>query len=232
MPLKAFQSSLFAGGDVSLNLGAPLERVELRGRSWFEHHRGYVQGADSLFSMLATKLAWEQGRRWMYEREVDVPRLTAPVDVDASPIASTIRDHLSARYHTELGGAFAALYRDGRDSVAWHSDKVDLSRKEHLSAIVSLGGPRKFLLRPKGGGSSIRIMLESGDLLVLGGAVQHHWEHCVPKVAHAHPRIALLYFGKDRRPPRFATEGRARSEERHSTVRAGRRSPRTRRSPS
>jgi alkylated DNA repair dioxygenase AlkB len=162
-------------------------------------------GADDLFLDLRDNLAWESSRRWMYEREVAVPRLTANLSEDESdtyPVITQVRQLLARDYEADLKGAFAALYRDGNDSVAWHSDRVDLSRSTHTSAIVSLGGPRKFLLRPKGGGRSLPIWLESGDLLVLGGAIQHGWEHCVPKVTHALPRIALLYFGGDREPPR------------------------------
>ena len=60
-------------------------------------------------------------------------------------------------------------------------------------AIVSLGGSRRFLLRPKGGGQSVRLEPGPGDLLVMGGACQRTWEHTVPKVAFAQPRISLTF---------------------------------------
>ena len=59
--------------------------------------------------------------------------------------------------------------------------------------LVSLGFPRKFLLRPVGGGSSRSFMLGAGDLLVTGGKTQRTWQHSVPKVAKAGPRISLAY---------------------------------------
>jgi alkylated DNA repair dioxygenase AlkB len=60
-------------------------------------------------------------------------------------------------------------------------------------AIVSLGQPRRFLLRPRGGGRSIRYELGSGDLLVMGGTCQHTWEHSVPKARAAGPRLSVTF---------------------------------------
>jgi alkylated DNA repair dioxygenase AlkB len=85
------------------------------------------------------------------------------------------------------------LYRDGRDSVAWHGDRVGRRRSEAVVAIVSLGAPRRFLLRPKGGGRSLRLTPASGDLLVLGGTCQRTWEHSVPKCATAGPRVSVMF---------------------------------------
>jgi alkylated DNA repair dioxygenase AlkB len=63
-----------------------------------------------------------------------------------------------------------------------------------------VGERRKFLLRPKGGGASRPFMLGRGDLLVTGGTAQREWEHSVPKVAHAGPRISLAFrYGTDPR---------------------------------
>ena len=59
-----------------------------------------------------------------------------------------------------------------------------------MVAVVSLGGPRRFLMRPRGGGRCLSFTLASGDLLVMGGACQQSWEHSVPKVAHAPPRMS------------------------------------------
>src|ERR1700722_7626046 len=76
------------------------------------------------------------------------------------------------------------LYRTGDDSVAWHGDTIGRrSHDETLVAIVSLGAPRRLLLRPKGGGRGHRFSLGHGDLLVMGGTCQRTWEHSVPKTA-------------------------------------------------
>jgi alkylated DNA repair dioxygenase AlkB len=85
------------------------------------------------------------------------------------------------------------LYRDGNDSVAWHGDKISAEIEEPVVALVSLGDPRRFLLRPAGGGKSRAFTLGRGDLLVTGGKTQRAWEHSVPKVAQAGPRISLAF---------------------------------------
>jgi alkylated DNA repair dioxygenase AlkB len=85
------------------------------------------------------------------------------------------------------------LYRDGQDSVAWHGDKIRKEIQDPIVALLSLGEPRKFLLRPKGGGKSQAFALGHGDLLVTGGQTQRAWEHSVPKVALAGPRISVAY---------------------------------------
>ena len=85
------------------------------------------------------------------------------------------------------------LYRDGQDSVAWHPDRNGRVHRDPLVATVSLGARRKFQLRPRGGGR-IALVLEPGcgDLVVMGGACQHDWEHCVPKTARAvGPRMSV-----------------------------------------
>jgi alkylated DNA repair dioxygenase AlkB len=104
-----------------------------------------------------------------------------------------MRVALSERYEVEFTSVRANLYRDGRDSVAWHGDRVARDLPNAFVAIVSLGGRRRFLLRPKGGGRSVRFDPGPGDLLVMGGSCQRDWQHTVPKVAAAQPRISLTF---------------------------------------
>jgi alkylated DNA repair dioxygenase AlkB len=136
----------------------------------------------------------------MYDRTLDVPRLAAFYDESQKlpdPALETIRETLSEHYWPELGEPFRTvglcLYRGGSDSVAWHGDRIGRSRTDDtVVAIVSLGTPRRFLLRPRGGGPSQHFELGRGDLLVMGGSCQRTWEHCVPKLSHAHgPRISI-----------------------------------------
>ncbi len=106
---------------------------------------------------------------------------------------------LSEHYGREFDSVGFNLYRDGRDSVAWHADRIEEAIEDPVVALLSLGEPRRFLLRPKGGGTSRAFLPERGDLLVTGGRTQRDWEHSVPKVAHAGPRISLAYrHGMDR----------------------------------
>ena len=87
------------------------------------------------------------------------------------------------------------LYRDGRDSVAWHGDTTGSgATQDTVVAIVSLGTPRALALRPRRGGPAIRYDLGHGDLLVMGGSCQRTWEHAIPKTTRATgPRISVQF---------------------------------------
>jgi alkylated DNA repair dioxygenase AlkB len=134
----------------------------------------------------------------MYDQRVREPRLTAPWNARSGeplepPILEEIRAALSGRYGRRFDSVGFNLYRDGHDSVAWHSDRIAKEIEDPIVALVSLGEPRKFQLRPKGGGPSRTFMLGRGDLLVTGGRTQRDWDHSVPKVRQAGPRISLAY---------------------------------------
>jgi alkylated DNA repair dioxygenase AlkB len=109
------------------------------------------------------------------------------------------RDRLTAHYAEELGEPFVTagmcLYRDGRDSVAWHGDTIGRGAKaDTMVAIVSFGSPRSLLLRPRGGGESRRFALGHGDLIVMGGSCQRTWEHAIPKTARpVGPRVSVQF---------------------------------------
>lgn len=188
----ALQGSLF-GCDAAPGLG-PLADVVIRhqlGRgAWVDLLPGWLGCADELHDRLLD-VDWQAERRQMYERVVDVPRLLRFYDEHdplPHPMLSAARDDLSEHYRAELGERFATagmcLYRDGRDSVAWHGDTIGRGRDEDtMVAIVSLGSSRDFLLRPRGGGATIRHRLGHGDLIVMGGSCQRTWEHAIPKTS-------------------------------------------------
>jgi alkylated DNA repair dioxygenase AlkB len=169
--------------------------------AWVDVARQFVFGSDQLFELLSRTVPWSAERRRMYDRMVDVPRLAAFYDGDEDlphPFLAALREALSDHYAAELGEPFRSVglcfYRDGRDSVAWHGDTLGRGRSEDtMVAIVSLGTPRSLLLRPRGGGLSQAFELAPGDLLVMGGSCQRTWEHCIPKRAHAGPRISLQF---------------------------------------
>jgi alkylated DNA repair dioxygenase AlkB len=129
----------------------------------------------------------------MWDQVVEEPRLSTHVWPEPSPPAPAMADALSARYGLDVTSISANLYRDGQDSVAWHGDTAGRRVETTVVAIVSLGSPRRFLLRPKGGGNSIRLTPGHGDLLVLGGTCQRTFEHSVPKCAEAGSRISLMF---------------------------------------
>ena len=198
----AWQRSLFdVGDDVGLRPLDSIGRTRLAHGAWVDFLPGWLTGADELFDRLAAVVPWRAEERPMYDRVVAVPRLLAFYDDDDAlpdPILDEARTALDAHYAAELGERFRTAglcyYRDGRDSVAWHGDTIGRSSTEDtMVAILSLGEARRLSLRPRTGGESISFPVGHGDLLVMGGSCQRTWEHAVPKVAHAGPRISVQY---------------------------------------
>jgi alkylated DNA repair dioxygenase AlkB len=194
-----FQPSLFdrepAGFDGAF---ATVARLDLDESSWVDLAQGWLRGSDAVFAEVLSGRDWGQRTRFMYDGRVLEPRLTAPWSVaSGEPLRPAVLDEirlaLSARYGVLFDSAGFNLYRDGRDSVAWHADKIAKEVAAPIIALLALGEPRKLLLRPKGGGRSIAFPLGRGDLFVVGGATNRRFEHCVPKVARAGPRISVAY---------------------------------------
>jgi alkylated DNA repair dioxygenase AlkB len=189
------QLSLFGHERPALALDmARLRRIPLDAESWVDHAGAVLSGHASLFEMLRAHTRWRHERRVMYEREVDVPRLFAslPEDGPKPEVLGELELALARHYAVTFDHLGVALYRDGQDSVAWHRDHMPKDRPT-LVAILTLGSPRRFLLRPFGGGHSRAFQLGWGDLLVMGGMCQAHWEHSVPKQKSAGPRISCVF---------------------------------------
>ena len=197
------QGSLFDQAD-RLLLG-PLDGIRRTGLghgAWIDVLPGWLGGSDTLFEQLAAEVPWRAERRTMYDHVVDVPRLLAYYGADDAlphPVLTEAREALSAHYAEELGEPFSTAglcyYRDGRDSVAWHGDRIGRgAREDTMVAILSVGAPRDLLLRPMRGGDTVRRPLGHGDLIVMGGSCQRTWEHSIPKSTRAAgPRISIQY---------------------------------------
>lgn len=198
-----------------------LTRTCLDGSSWVDYAPGWLSGGDELFEEVLRTARWQQREVWMYERTVREPRLTAGWSVgpgsgtgtgsgtgsgEPAPLGqlpSAVRDicgALSDRYGVHFDSVWVNLYRDGADSVAWHGDRNRHVLTNPLVATVSLGAGRRFLLRPVGttpGGPTRATRMHTfepghGDLVVMGGACQHDWQHCVPKTARpVGPRMSV-----------------------------------------
>ena len=178
-------------------------RHHLSHGAWVDHLPGWVQGSDHVLDILLGDIGWREDRRQMYEREVAVPRLLrwyGRGETLPHPTLTDARLALDAHYGPELGEPFVTagmcLYRDGRDSVAWHGDRIGRGRSaDTMVAIVSFGSPRPLMLRPAGGGGeSLRFPLGHGDLLVMGGSCQRTWDHAVPKTSEPMgPRISVQF---------------------------------------
>lgn len=197
------QGSLFDQTD-EIRLGplTGLRRTVLGDGAWIDLLPGWLHGADALFEELAEGVPWRAERRTMYDHEVAVPRLLAHYgegDRLPHPVLDEARAALSAHYAAELGEPFTTAglchYRDGRDSVAWHGDRIGRgSREDTMVAILSVGEPRDLALRPRRGGPSRRVPLGHGDLIVMGGSCQRTWEHAIPKTTKGvGPRISVQF---------------------------------------
>ena len=185
-------------------------RRHLLGRgAWVDVRPDWLAAGDALFTTLLKDVPWHAERRQMYDSVVDVPRLTkfyAAGEPLPHPMLEAARDALSAHYADELGEPFVTaglcLYRDGRDSVAWHGDRIGRSRdSDTMIAILSLGSSRTLTLRPRDGGpiegttqKTLRFPLGHGDLVVMGGSCQRTWDHAVPKTSEPMgPRISVQF---------------------------------------
>ncbi len=197
------ESLLDVAGEPALGaLAGAVRRVPLARGAWVDLRPGWLEGSAAVFAALAETVPWRAERRHMYDRVVDVPRLLCfygEGEPLPDPWLTAALDALNGHYVAELGEPFRTaglcLYRDGRDSVAWHGDTIGRgSREDTMVAILSLGAPRALALRPRGGGRSLRFEVGHGDLLVMGGSCQRTWEHAVPKTAHAAgPRISVQF---------------------------------------
>ena len=198
--MTALQTNLFGSGEPRVDARmVNVGRIELDHGAWVELVPNWLQGEQTLFDELTATTTWHAGRRPMYDRMVDVPRLTAglPRDGPIPPILTTIADVLTERYREPIDRIGLAWYRDGRDSVAPHGDQVAREMSTTVMATVSCGARRRFLLTPAAGGRSLSLDLGQGDLLVMGGTIQRTWRHGVPKTAKAvGPRLCVMF-----RPP-------------------------------
>ncbi len=199
-PDLTWQASLFGGDAPSCDATfANTERLWLDSTSWVDYAPNWLRGADQVFDGLSHALAWRQREVVMWDRLLPEPRLTwwwdgSDGSAEPMPVLAEIRIAMSTRYERPFDTIGCNLYRDGRDSVAWHGDRERFVHEDPIVVIVSVGAPRSFMLRPRGGGRSCSFRLGHGDLFVMGGACQHDWEHSVPKAAHVEgPRLSIMF---------------------------------------
>jgi alkylated DNA repair dioxygenase AlkB len=196
-----------------------MHRIELGAGAWLDVALGWFSAHAALFADLRRSTAWQAHRRLMYERRVAVPRLTGSPAVSSASrrLLEDASQALSARYGRPLVEISLALYRDGADSVAMHGDTLTTDVDDAIVAILSLGAPRRFVMRrvaqSSEGDATVRgpstdvtsndrfwkgadrlvFTPSQGDLLVMGGTAQRTWLHGVPKVASAGERIAVMF---------------------------------------
>ena len=159
-----------------------LRRDELDATSWLDVVPGWVTDHGALFDVLLARAPWRQRTRTMWDKDVLEPRMVALVPPPFPSYVQELVDPLNDRYDVDFDSCLINLYRDGSDAVAWHADTVRKVLRDPLVATVSLGARRSFLVRPAGGGATVRRFRPGeGDLIVMGGSMQHDWHHTVPR---------------------------------------------------
>ncbi|MBB3751660.1 alkylated DNA repair dioxygenase AlkB [Mycolicibacterium sp. BK634] len=169
---------------------------ELDADSSIVHVRGLITGHDELVRHLSTLAGWERRRRWMYNREVDEPRLTCEYrDLSSAPaflveVGAALSWYCGVRYD----GLWMNWYRDHHDSTSWHADRPANTQETAVVPVVSLGAARRFLIRRSEGGPSTSFAPAGGDVLIMRGRCQRDWLHSVPKQQSATgPRMSLNF---------------------------------------
>jgi alkylated DNA repair dioxygenase AlkB len=178
---------------------------DARGRIAYTRRLVSTATAEAWFTDLRTAVPWKAERRRMYDREVDVPRLTSRYRTDDADAPGAIHD-ATARVSAHTGVAFTSVglnfYRDGRDSVAMHNDHLYELEPGFPIALVSLGSPRRMAIRAKEPPRrSLALDLEPGSLLLMSYETQLHYLHGIPKTKEdVGPRISLAFRVRPAKP--------------------------------
>jgi alkylated DNA repair dioxygenase AlkB len=206
----AWQESLFGGWildggrseisprqDHAADLGFDdVHRLYLDQWSWLDLVPGWLPDHAEVFERLLADAPWQQRERTMYDARVLEPRLVAGWTADDLAGLPTrvaeIRRAVGARYAADFDSVLVNLYRDGRDGVAWHGDRVRLRLEQTVVVTVALGERRRFRLRRGASGpTALTLISGEGDLIVMGGRCQHDWQHTVPKATRAGARMSI-----------------------------------------
>jgi alkylated DNA repair dioxygenase AlkB len=148
-----------------------------------------------LFALMAAEAPWSTETMWMYDKMVDVPRKVARYGAALPPLLAIAKTRIEAMLGECFSNVSLNYYRDGRDSVAWHSDHIEELAPDPTIALLSLGSTRQMKLRTKAQPRrTFAIDLDPGSVFVMAGASQEHWEHTIAKTARpADARISIAF---------------------------------------
>jgi len=190
-----------------------MESIEFAPAGWIRLWPDFLTNdqAEAVFGQLAESLAWEQHAIRLFGRMVNQPRLTAfygeqgvsyrysslklSAIVWSGPMLK-LANQVSAVTGERFNSVLCNYYRNGQDSMGWHADDEPELGHNPVIASVSLGASRRFDLKPKSEtvGQKRSIWLDSGSCLLMGGDLQHHWLHQIPKTKRVdEPRINLTF---------------------------------------
>jgi alkylated DNA repair dioxygenase AlkB len=183
--------------------------ISLNGEAIFYSQFFTIEESDQFFKELENDVNWKQDYIKLYGKPIPLPRLTAwygdegksyiysGIEQHPDPWTSTlemIKNRIESVANVKFNSVLLNLYRDGKDSVSWHSDDEPELGENPIIGSVSLGGTRRFCLKHKESNQKIEIELAHGSFLLMRGELQHYWLHQVPKTQKAvTPRINLTF---------------------------------------
>ncbi|MEZ5320872.1 MAG: alpha-ketoglutarate-dependent dioxygenase AlkB [Microthrixaceae bacterium] len=192
------------GFEPAIDRRAAVEHIALDDTSWVDLCRRFVPDATTLMHDMLTTVPWRPSSVFRYEVDLLRRRMEGSLRGIDLPVVRQTGMHLRSRYRRPMEGPGVLLYRDGSDAIGFHRDRAMRWLDDTLVAIVVLGMPRPFVLRPRTvavGASSRDVDLSAGDgdLLVMGGRTQADWLHGVPPHPGARPRISMTWRWTSRR---------------------------------
>lgn len=152
--------------------------------------------ADALLERFINNIEWKQESMNMYGKEVKFPRLTAWYGDNDKPYSFSgitlqpkswtkellyVKEQIEPISGVEFNSVLLNLYRDGNDSISWHTDAEKELGENPVIASVNFGDTRTFQLKHMATGERISMELSNGSVLIMKGELQHYWKHQVPK---------------------------------------------------
>jgi alkylated DNA repair dioxygenase AlkB len=182
-------------------------RTDLGGGSWVDVARGFLTEPDEVHRIVGEATRWSPERTFHYDHWKESNRLGSSWrrgDPVAHPVLLDAHRWLQHRYNVRFEGFALVRYRDEGDGQGFHRDREMRFLEDTVIAVLTLGGTRPWLLRPRehrdrhgleNRGATHDLSPASGDLLVMGGRCQADWEHSVPPVRgrHLEDRISLQW---------------------------------------
>lgn len=172
--------------------------------------REFLNSKDSirLYETMLDKVPWTQDKLTLYGKTHLAPRMScwmadanlsyrySNMTMQPTPWLAELKE-LTHAVGTQTGVDFNSVlvnhYRNGQDSNGWHADNEPELGPDPIVASLSLGGTRDFRLRHNASKKTHTLALTSGSLLIMYSGMQTHWQHTIPKRAHAESRINLTF---------------------------------------
>lgn len=176
----------------------------------FYHPEFFEHSSDrQSYEALKKNIDWKQEGMKIFGKYVPFPRLTAwygdagkvytysglaNTPLPFSDFLNSIKHRVESKVDSPFNCALLNYYKDGLDSMGWHSDDEKELGCNPVIASVSFGGTRQFQLKHKlDKDCKLSLKLENGSLLVMKGSLQHFWQHCIPKNKTAQGRVNITF---------------------------------------